>query len=232
MELYLDHGDPEVIERILRTWPIDGFTTNPNLLAKTKRDAKDCFRAYRGITRETELRIFVQVTSKDAEGMAREGRKLRDFFGGNLVVKVPAVAEGYRACGILKREGIPVCVTVIHSVNQALLAAKCGADYAAPYVSHIDNNGADGPDEVGQMVRIFSHYGYPTKVLGASFRTALQIRRLAEAGCHAVTITPEFFDLLIAHPSTDHSLSGFDRVWRERFGDLSVSDLIPGEDEV
>jgi len=89
-----------------------------------------------------------------------------------LVVKVPCTKEGYKACRILREEGFEVCVTVIHSMLQALMAAKCGATYAAPYVSHIDNIGGDGVESVAEMVTAFENYGYDTKVLGASFRTA------------------------------------------------------------
>ena len=85
-------------------------------------------------------------------------------------------------------------------------AAKAGADFVAPYISHIDNIGADGVTAVEEMVMAFENGGYPCKVLGASFRTADQIRRLATVGCQAVTITPEMFDLLIAHASTDASM--------------------------
>lgn len=65
---------------------------------------------------------------------------------------------------------------------------------------------------------------YQTKVLGASFRTADEIERLAAVGCHAVTITPEFFDLLITHPSTDVSLSMFRHSWKDHFGDAEITD--------
>ena len=50
--------------------------------------------------------------------------------------------------------------------------------------------------------------------------------RLAIVGCHAVTITPETFDMLIAHPSTDVSMEGFDAAWRDRYGDRQVTDFL------
>ena len=50
--------------------------------------------------------------------------------------------------------------------------------------------------------------------------------RLAIVGCHAVTITPETFDMLIAHPSTDVSMKGFDEAWHTKFGDRQVTDFL------
>jgi fructose-6-phosphate aldolase 2 len=108
------------------------------------------------------------------------------------------------------------------------MAAKAGAAYVAPYISHIDNIGADGIRCVDEIVRAFDRSGYGCKVLGASFRTVEQVDKLAIVGCHAVTITPQTFDMLIAHPSTDVSMKGFDEAWRERFGDRHVTDFLAG----
>ena len=227
MEYYVDIADIEAVRAVNETYPIDGFTTNPNILTKAKKPLTELFGAYRAYVRETGQRIFVQVTAPDAEGMVAQALKLRDFFGDSLVVKLPAVREGYRACKRCKALGLTVCITVIHSTMQALLAAKAGADYAAPYISHIDNIGADGVRCVDEIVRAFDKSGYGCKVLGASFRTVEQVDKLATVGCHAVTITPETFDMLIAHPSTDVSMRGFDSAWRERYGDREVTDFLP-----
>lgn len=226
MEYYVDIADIEAVRAVNETYPIDGFTTNPNILTKAKKPLTELFGAYRAYVRETGQRIFVQVTAPDAEGMVAQALKLRDFFGDSLVVKLPAVREGYRACKRCKALGLTVCITVIHSTMQALLAAKAGADYAAPYISHIDNIGADGVRCVDEIVRAFDKSGYACKVLGASFRTVEQVDKLATVGCHAVTITPETFDMLIAHPSTDVSMRGFDSAWRERYGDREVTDFL------
>ena len=227
MEYYVDIADIETVRAVNDVFPIDGFTTNPNILTKTDRPLRELFSEYRDYVRETGQRIFVQVTARDAEGMVAQAGKLRDYFGDRLVVKLPAIREGYKACKQVKAMGIAVCVTVIHSTMQALMAAKAGADYAAPYISHIDNIGADGVHCVDEIVRAFDRSGYGCKVLGASFRTVEQVDKLAIVGCHAVTITPETFDMLIAHPSTDVSMQGFDRAWREKYGMAQVTDFLP-----
>lgn len=224
----MDIADLDVVRSINETFPIDGFTTNPNLLAKAKRPLNELFPEYRNYIEATGQRLFVQVTAEAAGDMAAQARALKDFFGPRLVVKLPATREGYRACRLCAAGDIPVCVTVIHSMAQALMAARAGAEYVAPYISHIDNDGADGPRCVDDMVRAFQRGGLPCKVLGASFRTVDQINRLAVAGCHAVTITPEMFGRLIAHPSTDVSMQAFREAWRARFGDGQVTDFLQG----
>ncbi len=227
MEYYVDIADIETVRAVNEYFPIDGFTTNPNILTKTTKPLSALFAEYRAYIRETGQRIFVQVTARTAEDMVEQAQRLRAFFGDRLVVKLPAVREGYRACKICKARGLSICVTVVHSTMQALMAAKAGADYVAPYISHIDNIGADGVHCVDEIVRAFDKSGYACKVLGASFRTVEQVDKLAIAGCHAVTITPETFDMLIAHPSTDVSMAGFSRAWHEKYGEMQVTDFLP-----
>lgn len=225
MEYYVDIADLEEVKKVAEYFPIEGFTTNPNILTKTEKSLAQNFSGYKEYIEETGFRVFVQVTAGMADEMFLQAKKLAEYFGERAVIKLPAVKEGYRALKLCKAAGIPVCITVVHSFNQALLAAKGGADYIAPYVSHIDNIGADGVKCVGEMVRAFKEYGYDSKVLGASFRTADQIERLAGVGCHAVTITPAFFDLLIAHPSTKESMDMFNGSWEKKFGAMQVTDF-------
>jgi fructose-6-phosphate aldolase 2 len=227
MEFYVDIADIEAVRAVNDAYEIDGFTTNPAILTRTDRPLSELFCEYREYIRETGQRIFVQVTAPDAEGMVDQAKRLRAWFGDNLVVKLPAIREGYRACKRCKALGLKVCVTVVHSTMQALMAAKAGADYAAPYISHIDNIGADGVRCVDEIVRAFDRSGCACKVLGASFRTVEQVDKLATVGCHAVTITPETFDMLIAHPSTDVSMRGFYAGWRAKYGDKQVTDFLP-----
>jgi fructose-6-phosphate aldolase 2 len=227
MRLLLDTANLQEIRYFNTYFPIEGVTTNPTILTRTDAPPDRLFADYRAYIRQTGQRLFVQVTAQDADGMAAQAAKLRDYFGGNLVVKLPAVKEGYRACKLCKERGIAVCVTVVHSMMQGLMAAKAGADYTAPYISHIDNIGADGVHCVDEIVKAFDRSGYSCKVLGASFRTVEQVNKLAIVGCHAVTITPETFDMLIAHPSTDVSMTGFYKAWEDKYGRKQVTDYLP-----
>ena len=226
METYVDIADLEAIKKVADFYPIDGFTTNPNILSTAEKPLEPLMAKYRAFVRENRLKIFFQVTGDTTEEMVEEAKKLYDYFGHNLVVKLPAIKAGYRAIKPCKEAGLNVCVTVVHSTMQAFSAAKAGADYVAPYVSHIDNLGAQSGKVIGEMVAIMRNYNYPCKVLGASFRTVEQVKELAVLGCDAVTITPEMFDRLIAHPSTSESMDLFTRAWEHRFGNMEISDLI------
>lgn len=226
MELFIDIADLDEVRSIAKIFPIDGFTTNPVILTRSGKGVSELMREYRDYVSESGKKVFVQVTADDADGMISQARAIHAFFGGYAVVKLPATEAGYEACMTCRAEGIAVCITVVHSTLQGLMAAKAGADYVAPYVSHIDNIGADGIGCVEEMVTIFRNSGYGTKVLGASFRTADQILRLALVGCHAVTVTPDMARMLIKHPSTDVSLEGFGKAWKEHFGEKQISDFL------
>ena len=127
MEFYVDTADLDIVREINECYPIEGFTTNPNILPQAKRPLDEVFAGYRAFVEETGLAIFVQVTARDAEGMVRQARALSEYFGKTLVVKVPATREGYRACRLCKGLGLRVCVTVVHSIMQGIVAAKAGA---------------------------------------------------------------------------------------------------------
>ncbi len=227
MELYVDIADIDVIEEIAQYFPIDGFTTNPKIFTQAKRPITELMAAYKTYAEKNKVKVFIQVTGATATEMFEQAKKLHDYFGECFVVKIPAVKQGYQAIRLCKEAGIPVAVTVVHSMMQALVAAKAGADYVAPYVSHIDNMGADGVGCVAEMITAFQNGGYPCKVIGASFRTVDQLKNLAVCGCQAVTIAPPLFDALIAHPATAESVKGFEKAWSEAFGDKQVSDLLP-----
>lgn len=226
MEFYVDIADLDTVKEIAEYYTIDGFTTNPKILTKAKRPVAEMMQEYKAFVEEKNLKIFFQVTAEKAEEMFAQAKALKDYYGNHFVVKIPAVKEGYKAVRMCKSDGIPVLVTVVHSMMQALVAARAGADYVAPYISHMDNMGVDSIGCVGEMLAAFQAGGYPCKVLGASFRTVDQVKRLAVEGCQAVTLAPELFDALIAHPATDDSMNGFGAAWKEKFGEQQISDLI------
>ena len=125
--------------------------------------------------------LHAQVSTRDTDMIIREAVTLRDKVGGNFYVKIPAIPESLKAMPTLRREGVKVTATAIFATGQAMLFARAGADFVAPYVSRLDNIGADGVDVVEEIMHDFQQYDeIKTGVLAASFRTADQIRRLAE----------------------------------------------------
>ena len=77
---------------------------------------------------------------------------------------------------------------------QAYLAAKAGADYAAPYVNRIDNLGTNGIDVARKIHDIFENNGLKTQILAASFKNSLQVLELCEYGVGASTVAPDIIE--------------------------------------
>ena len=226
MLYFLDSAKLDLIENALKTYPLDGVTTNPTILARDIEDGMSLNQLLHAIRKLTEgKKLFIQVTSDTAEGMIADAKKIVSVFGGDITVKVPCNKAGFETIRQLTGIGIRTCATACYSTSQALLAAKAGAEFVAPYVSHLDNLSLDGPDTAAEMARQLAFHNLKTQVLAASFRTASQVERCIAGGVTSVTVTAEMLDVLSAHPGTDKELNSFRTNWSKRF-DKGISELI------
>ena len=121
-----------------------------------------------------------------------------------------------------------VTATAVFTTQQALMAAKAGADFVAPYVNRVDNIAGDGVQLVADIVRIFTTYRLKTEVLAASFKNVGQVHHVCLAGAAAVTVGEEVFKSLTAHPLTDGSVAQFIADWEKEYGLFFRSQLTPG----
>jgi len=132
---------------------------------------------------------FISLYQK--HGVARE----------RILIKIASTWEGIRAAEMLQKEGIQCNMTLLFSLPQAVACAQAGARLISPFVGRIldwykkstgkDYAPADDPG-VQSVHRIYAYYkkfGYPTEVMGASFRNAGEILELA--GCDLLTISPQ-----------------------------------------
>ena len=228
MKLLLDTADILAIKKTMEYFPVDGFTTNPQIMSKISGDAYETMKEFKKLV-SPERMLHMQVTVSNAEDMVKQAKKLAKFFGDNFYTKIPATDEGIKAVRMLKAEGLHSTVTAVFSPMQALIAARAGADFVAPYVNRIDNICGDGVEAVCTIIDMFNNYDYETKVLAASFKNVQQVYELAVAGCYSATITPDMMKMLIAHPYTEKSLVDFDTVWKKRFDDLEITDFVCDE---
>ncbi len=124
-----------------------------------------------------------------------------------ILIKLAATWEGIRAAEILQREGIDCNLTLVFSLAQAVACADAGAWLISPFVGRITDwhkkaDGVEGysPENdpgVASVRRIYDYFksnGISTIVMGASFRTAAQVKALA--GCDNLTISPKLLDEL------------------------------------
>lgn len=215
MKIFLDTANVELISRYHRMGLVDGITTNPSLLAKEGKNPPDVMREITGIIKDGDVSLEVVSTTHD--DMVSEGRRLADDYGPNVVVKVPMIPDGLRACRTLtSRYDIPVNVTLVFSTNQALLAAKSGAKYVSPFIGRIDDTGHDGMLLIGDLSKIFANYdGITTQILVASVRHPVHVRDAAMLGAHVATLPPAVLERMLHHPLTKIGLDNFLADWEK-----------------
>jgi transaldolase len=150
--------------------------------------------------------------SFDIEGTKAKARKLIGLYEEagidrqRILIKVASTWEGIRAAEQLEREGIHCNLTLLFSFAQAVACAEAGVTLISPFVGriydwHVKQRGGDiaadedpGVASVTRIYNYFKKFGYPTQVMGASFRNVSQIVRLA--GCDLLTISPELLERL------------------------------------
>lgn len=220
MEYVIDTADVEAIRKAFEFLPMDGVTTNPSLIAKQKGDFFAILREIRSVI-GPGAQLHAQAIGPTAAEMVLDARKIRDVAGGRIYVKIPVTPEGYKAMKALRAEdpAFGITATAVFTPQQALLAAKAGADYVAPYVNRIDNISGNGAEVVADIVQLFETFHVGAKVLAASFKSVQQVHECALAGCHAATVAPDILWKLVAHPLTDAAVDGFTADWRSVYGD-------------
>jgi transaldolase len=214
MNFFLDTANVDHIREVNEMGVIRGVTTNPSLVAKEGRDFNEVIKE---ITEIVDGPISGEVVSEDAEGMIKEGREISKIHE-NMIVKIPMTAEGLKAVKVLAEEGIKTNVTLIFSVNQALLAANAGATYVSPFLGRIDDISMNGMELVRDIAEIFNIYAIDTQIIAASVRTPIHVIEAAKAGADIATVPYNLVMQMIKHPLTDAGLEKFKADWAAAFG--------------
>ncbi len=220
----LDTADLAAIKHCNEFYPLSGVTTNPSIIAKEKGDFWQILKEIRGVIGNDKM-LHVQTVQTTAKKMVEEAKLIKEKIGGDIYIKIPIGEEGLKAVPMIKNLGIGVTMTAIFTPAQALMAAKAGADFVAPYVNRLDNILGDGTNVVAEIVQQFEIYGLDCKVLAASFKNAEQVHRCALCGCHSVTVSADVLKSLIIHPMTDAAVEGFERDWKGVYGDKTIFDF-------
>jgi transaldolase len=223
MQLFIDTANVNEIRTAWDWGILDGVTTNPTHIAKSGREFDDVLEE---IFSTVDGPISVETVSTNAEDIIREGRAIAAFHR-NAVVKVPVIPEGLKAVKQLAGEGIKTNVTLCFSPLQAYLAAKAGATYISPFIHRKELAGDDGVLLVRQIREIFDQYGYETKILAASIRTAKEVLEALLAGADVATMPFDIMESLFKHTMTDIGLKMFLDDWKsvpesKLFGALAV----------
>lgn len=137
------------------------------------------------------------ISEYEAAGVSRD----------RVLIKIASTWEGIRAAETLEKEGIHCNLTLLFGLHQAIACAEAKVTLISPFVGRIldwykQDTGREsypptedpGVQSVTQIYNYYKKFGYPTEVMGASFRNIGEITELA--GCDLLTISPKFLDEL------------------------------------
>ena len=152
--------------------------------------------------------VSAEVIATDFDGMVKQGEELAALHP-QIVVKLPMIADGVKACKYFSDKGIRTNVTLVFSAGQALLAAKAGATYVSPFIGRLDDISTDGLNLIGEIRLIYDNYGFETQILAASVRHTMHIIDCAKLGSDVMTGPLSAIKGLLKHPLTDSGLAQF-----------------------
>jgi len=192
MEIFLDTANLEEIKGIRDIDWIYGVTTNPTFFRK------------QGIKNVEEfIEIFTDICpGKELHIESMEGEEI---FPEGVIAKVPFSKEGLQVIKSFKAKGTKVNMHLVYSPNQALLAAKAGAEYICVLMGRSDDIGVDAKDLLSRMKRIIGD----TKLMAASIRHPKHVEEAADLGADAITIPYTVLEKMMYHPLTVEGITTF-----------------------
>ena len=209
MKFFIDTANLDQIKEAQDLGVLDGVTTNPSLMAKEGITGHDnIMKHYVNICNIVDGDVSAEVISTDFAGMIREGEALAELHE-QIVVKLPMIKDGVKACKYLTDKGIKVNMTLVFSPGQAILAAKAGATYVSPFIGRLDDISTDGLNLISEMRLIYDNYGFDTKILAASVRHTMHVIECAKLGADVMTGPLSSIMGLLKHPLTDIGLANF-----------------------
>ncbi|MED0826157.1 fructose-6-phosphate aldolase [Bacillus pacificus] len=216
MKFFIDTANLEDIKKAYKLGVLAGVTTNPSLVAKEgikfeDRIAEIC----QAVPKVESVSAEVTPDAVTVEEMIAQAEELIKINGGDekVTIKLPMTLAGLEACRYLTEKGVKTNVTLIFTVNQALLAARAGATYVSPFLGRLDDISEDGVLLVAKIAELFDVHQLDTQIIAASVRHPDHVTRVAMAGAHIATIPYKVIEQLAMHPLTDQGIEKFAADW-------------------
>ena len=209
MKFFIDTANLEQIKEAQDLGVLDGVTTNPSLMAKEGiTGAEKIIQHYKDICSIVNGDVSAEVIATDFESMVKEGETLA-ALNPQIVVKLPMIKAGVKACKYFSDKGIKTNLTLVFSVGQAILAAKAGATYVSPFIGRLDDISTDGLNLIAEIRHVYDNYDYETEILAASVRHTMHVINCAKIGADVMTGPLSSIEGLLKHPLTEIGLEKF-----------------------
>ena len=214
MKIFIDSANLAEIEEALQRGFPAGITTNPSILSKEEKgDFREHIKKIIGLIEKYgyDIPLSVEVFSTKPEEMVAQAEDFVRHFGAyrNLNVKVPIGWDELAVIRELRRRGVKVNCTCCMSYNQAIMAARAGANYVSLFYGRIRDIGYDAGTVVRQVRATLREWGHPSEIIVGSIRHIMDINEAIQAGAHIVTVPPPFLVKMCQHPKTDEVVAQF-----------------------
>ena len=209
MKFFIDTANLDQIREAQDLGVLDGVTTNPSLMAKEGITGREnILKHYVDICTIVDGDVSAEVIATEYEAMIKEGEELANLHE-QIVVKLPMIKDGVKACKYFSDKGIRTNVTLVFSAGQAILAAKAGATYVSPFIGRLDDISTDGLNLIAEIRHIYDNYAFNTQILAASVRHTMHVIDCAKIGADVMTGPLKSIEGLLNHPLTDSGLAKF-----------------------
>lgn len=192
VEVFVDGADIEEMKVAYQNKLVDGFTTNPSLMAKAGVTDYKAF-AEEAVKEIPDASISFEVFADDLTTMEKEAEILKQY-GDNVFVKIPIVTtKGESTLPLIKRlseDNVRINITVVYTIEQVkdiTEAVKEGVPtYVSVFAGRIADTGVDPLPLMKESVKV-THSKKGVKLLWASCREVINVIQADEIGADIIT---------------------------------------------
>ncbi|UXR68902.1 MULTISPECIES: transaldolase [unclassified Staphylococcus] len=192
VQVFADGADIEQMKQAYQNKEVDGFTTNPSLMAKA--GVKDYTAFAQDVVKAIpDASISFEVFGDDMETMEKEAKVIQQF-GENIFVKIPIVnTKGESMLPLIEKlsaQGVKLNVTAVYTIEQVQAITDAVTEGVETYVSvfagRIADTGVDPLPLMKESVRI-THSKKGVQLLWASCRELFNVIQADEIGADIIT---------------------------------------------
>jgi transaldolase len=215
MAIFIDSSDPKEIKDLYAWGVLSGVTTNPLIISKEAPDA-DLGERIREILSVSWGDVSVELTTESEKEMLDEAAVYHAWDPKRITIKVPFSEIGLRVLHQLVKKNVKTNVTCLMAMNQAYLAALCGATYVSIFSGRVRDMGYDVKPVIAATRNVLDREGLKSKIIVGSMRHMMDVNEALEAGAHVPTITPPILRKMVWNPRTIETINEFNTAWKNR----------------
>ncbi|WP_305849996.1 transaldolase [Staphylococcus hyicus] len=192
VQVFADGADINQMKQAYVNKEVDGFTTNPSLMAKAGVEdytqfAKEVVKAI------PDASVSFEVFGDDMETMEKEAEIIQQF-GENIFVKIPIVnTKGESMLPLIEKlsaKGVKLNVTAVYTIEQVKAITEAVTEGVETYVSvfagRIADTGVDPLPLMKESVKV-THSKKGVQLLWASCRELYNVIQADEIGVDIIT---------------------------------------------